>query len=171
MRISDRIAAAPKADPFTVTADQMVSDAVATMAERSYGAAIVVDGDKKVVGILTERDVVKRIVDPGLDARATPVSQIMTANPSVATESDEIEAWMKTMSQKRFRRIPVVDGEGRIKAVLTQTDLMAYAWPVLLAQTKDLAERDARKNFYVLMIGGCILIYAIAMVIIANVMF
>lgn len=127
MRNSDRIAAAPKAESFTVTEDQMVSDAVATMAERNYGAAIVVDAEKKAVGIRTERDVIRRIVDPGIDARSTTVGAVMTHNPSVARESDEIESWRKTMSQKRFRRMPVIDGDGRITAVRTQTGLMAYA--------------------------------------------
>ncbi|MEO0568668.1 MAG: CBS domain-containing protein [Pseudomonadota bacterium] len=165
MLIGDRLASQPKAPPFTVTKDQMVADAVTTMAERNYGATIVVDDDERVVGILTERDVVRKIVDAGIDAKATPISEVMTSDPSVALETDEVESWMKTMSEKRFRRIPVVDDQHKIRAILTQTDLIAYAWPVLLAQTKEIAERDSRRRFYALLIGGGILIYALAMVI------
>lgn len=168
MQIRDRLAASPKPEPFTVTADQKVSDAVSKMSELNYGSAVVVDADRKVVGILTERDIVKRLVDEGRDANQTPVSSIMTADPSVARETDEIEQWMRTLSHKRFRRVPVVDGDNRIKAVLTQTDLVAYSWPILMEQAKELAEISARRNYVLLLIGGGILIYAIAMVVIAQ---
>ncbi|MEM7733865.1 MAG: CBS domain-containing protein [Pseudomonadota bacterium] len=170
MLIKDRLAGQPKAPPSTVTEDQMVADAVTVMAERNYGAMIVVDDDDKVTGILTERDVVKRIVGAGKSADGMKVSDIMTRDPSVAREDDEIETWMKTMSQKRFRRIPVVGDDDRLIAILTQTDLIAYAWPVLLSQTKELALRESRRMFYALLIGGGLLIYAIAMVILARVL-
>ncbi|MEL6647652.1 MAG: CBS domain-containing protein [Pseudomonadota bacterium] len=170
MLIKDRLAAQPKAPPSTVTEDQLVSDAVAIIAERNYGAMIVVDGDNKVTGILTERDVVKRIVGPGKPVEGMKVSEIMTRDPSVAREDDEIETWMKTMSQKRFRRIPVVGDDDRLLAILTQTDLIAYAWPVLLAQTKELALRESQRMFYALLIGGGLLIYAVAMVVVAKVL-
>ena len=101
MRIKDRLASQPKAPPSTVSEEQMVSDAVSTMADRNYGAMIVVDGDDKVTGIITERDVVKRIVVAGLDAETTPIASVMTRDPDVAQEDDEGEEWMKTMSQIR----------------------------------------------------------------------
>ena len=164
MQIKDRLASNPKAEPYTVTADQSVAEAVAGMAEHNYGSAIVVDADQKVIGILTERDVMKRLVHAGLDAKETAVSAIMTPNPSLARETDDIEDWMRTMSKDRFRRVPVVDGADRIKAVLTQTDMIAYSWPVLMRQAKEIAEINARKNYVYLLIGGGILIYSIAMV-------
>lgn len=164
MQIRDRLAAHPKPEPFTVEADQMVSDAVSKMSEFNYGSAIVVDEQKKVIGIVTERDIVKRLVNAGLDAKDTPVSAIMTSSPRLARETDEIEEWMRTMSQNRFRRIPIVDEEDRVRAVLTQTDMVAYSWPLLVEQAKQNAERDARKNYVILLIGGAILIYSIAIV-------
>ncbi|MEM6757870.1 MAG: CBS domain-containing protein [Pseudomonadota bacterium] len=169
MRIKDRLASQPKAPPSTVSEEQMVSDAVKTMANRNYGAMIVVNDDNKVTGIITERDVVKRIVDAGVDAQKTPISDVMTRDPDVAREDDEIEEWMKTMSQKRYRRIPVVDEENRILAILTQTDLVAYSWPLLLARTKDDALKESRRMFYSLLIGGGLLAYAVAMVVIIRV--
>ncbi|MEM6693982.1 MAG: CBS domain-containing protein [Pseudomonadota bacterium] len=169
MLIKDRLASQPKATPATVSEDQMVAEAVKTMAARNYGAMIVVDPDQKVTGIITERDVVKRIVDAGLDAEKTPISEVMTRDPDVAHEDDQIEEWMRTMSEKRYRRIPVVDADNRIRAILTQTDLVAYSWPLLLAKTKEEALRESRRMFYALMIGGGLLIYAIAMVIVLRV--
>lgn len=168
MRIKDRLASQPKAPPATLSEEQMVSEAVSVMAARNYGAMIIVDADDKVTGIITERDVVKRIVDAGLDAKTTPISEVMTRDPDVAREDDQIEEWMKTMSQKRYRRIPVVDDNDKISAILTQTDLVAYAWPVLLARTKEEAVKDSRRMFYALLIGGGLLIYAIAMLVIVR---
>ncbi|MEM1233045.1 MAG: CBS domain-containing protein [Pseudomonadota bacterium] len=168
MRIKDRLASQPKAKPSTVSEEQMVADAVKTMADLNYGAMVVVDSDNKVTGIVTERDVVKRIVNVGLDANNTPIANVMTRDPDVAHEDDQIEEWMKTMSQKRYRRIPVVDEDKRILAILTQTDLVAYSWPLLLARTKEQALQESRRMFYSLLIGGGLLIYAIAMVIIVR---
>ncbi len=166
MQIKDRLAASPKPEPFTVKATQMVSEAVEKMAEFNYGSAIVIDDDQKVIGIITERDIVKRLVKPGLVAANTPISSIMTEGPRVAREDDEIEDWMQVMSRDRFRRIPVVDGSDKIKAILTQTDMVAYSWPVLMRQATEIAERDARRNYVYLLIGGAALIYAIAMVVV-----
>ena len=168
MQIKDRLAASPKAAPFTVKADQMVADAVAGMAEHNFGSAIVVDDDDKVIGILTERDIVKRLVNAGRSAGETPVSAIMTAEPRVARVNDELEHWMREMTQGRFRRVPIVDEAGRVTSVLTQTDMVAYAWPVMMSQAKDLADREARRNTVLLMIGGGILVYAIAMVVVVD---
>ncbi len=168
MQIKDRLAASPKAAPFTVKSEQMVTDAVAGMAEHNFGSAIVVDDDNKVIGILTERDIVKRLVNAGRSAGETPVSAIMTAEPRVARESDELEHWMREMTQGRFRRVPIVDEAGRVTSVLTQTDMVAYAWPVMMSQAKDLADREARRNTVLLMIGGGILVYAIAMVVVVD---
>lgn len=168
MLIKDRLSSQPKAAPSTVSPSQMVTDAVAVMAEKNYGAMVVVDAEDKVVGIITERDVVKRIVNAGVDASKTPISEVMTHDPDVAVEDDEIEEWMKTMSQKRYRRIPVVDEDNRIRAILTQTDLVAYAWPVLLARNKEVALRESRRLFYSLLFGGGLLIYAIAMILVVK---
>lgn len=166
MQIKDRLAANPKPEPYTVTADQMVSEAVSGMAQLNFGSAVVVDADRKVIGILTERDILKRLVDQGLDAKETPVSAIMTSEPRVARETDEIEDWMRDMTQRRFRRVPVVDENHRITAILTQTDLVAYSWPVMMEQAKELAQISARRNYIMLLIGGFVLVYAVAMVLI-----
>ena len=59
-----------------------------------------------------------------------------------------------------------MDEDNRLRAILTQTDLVAYSWPILLERSKEEALRETRRMFYTLLIGGGLLIYAIAMVLI-----
>ena len=82
--------------------------------------------NKQVVGVVTERDVMKKVVAKKLNATNTSVSEIMTTNPRVARETDDLIDWLRIMSNERFRRLPVVDENGQIKAVFTQGDFVSY---------------------------------------------
>ncbi len=165
MLIKDRLESSPMPKPLTVLPDQLVSEAVTSMARFDYGSAIVVDKADKVVGILTERDILKRLVGQGLDAKDTRVSEIMTKNPQVARENDEIVGWMQTMTKERFRRLPVVDDDNHIKAVITQTDIVAFTWPKLMEQARQLGSLTVRRNYHILLIFGGIVLYTILLVI------
>ena len=118
-RLMDRPEYLSKQQPLTSSADTSVFDAVAKMAEKNYGAVVIIDADKKVIGVVTERDVMNKLVAKELDARTTAVSDIMTANPRLAREIDDMIDWLRIISNERFRRLPVVDENGHIKAVFT----------------------------------------------------
>lgn len=150
--------------PLTVAPDQPVAEAVARMSELNYGSAIVVDGDQKVLGILTERDILKRLVNDGLEAKDTAVSKIMTPNPRLAHEEDELVTWMRIMTQERFRRLPIVGDDQRIKAVMTQTDIVSFTWPRLLEQATQLAKVGVKRNYQILLIAGGVAVYSLALV-------
>src|SRR5438477_23438 len=72
---------------FTVQRDAMVTDAVRLMAERNVGIVIVLDGSR-LVGVLSERDVVRRVVDAGRDPARTCVMEVMTGGVIVAGPGD-----------------------------------------------------------------------------------
>lgn len=163
MLIKDRLESSPMPKPLTVKPSQLVSEAVASMSRLNYGSAVVVDGDQKVIGIVTERDILRRLVNEGLDAKVTPVSAIMTANPQVAHENDEIVKWMRVMTKERFRRLPIVDDDNRIKAVITQTDIVSFTWPKLMEQAQALAKLTIKRNYQILLVFGGILIYSLAL--------
>ncbi len=164
MALRDRPEYASKPRPLTFAADTMTSEAVAAMSEKNFGSVVVVDADDKVTGIVTERDIMKKIVNGGLDASKTPLSKIMTADPRVAQETDDLVDWLRIMSNERFRRLPVVDAEGRIKAVFTQGDFVSYTWPDLIYQATQLAKASLFKNWHFWLIGGGIALYSIIMV-------
>lgn len=162
-RLKDRPEYASKPKPLTRSPDTNVAEAVAAMSEKNYGSVIVVDGDEKVIGVVTERDVMNKLVGQALDPVQTKLSDIMTENPRLAREDDDIIDWLRMMSNERFRRLPVVDDNGRIKAVFTQGDFVSYTWPDLLYQMQQLAKAEVTRHFPYYLIFGGIAVYTIAM--------
>jgi CBS domain-containing protein len=167
-RLMDRPEYKLKQQPLTCSLDTSVFDAVLEMSEKNYGAVIVIDDQKKVVGVVTERDVMNKLVAGEMDARSTLVSEIMTPNPRLARETDDMIDWLRIMSNERFRRLPVVDEHGHIKAVFTQGDFVSYTWPDLIYQMRSIATATVSKNWAVFLIGGGIALYTLVMVIVLN---
>ena len=165
-RLMDRPEYQLKQQPLTCLPKTSVLDAVMKMAEKNYGAVVVVNEERKVIGVVTERDVMKKIVAPGLDASKTLVEEIMTKNPRLARETDDLIDWLRIMSNERFRRLPVVDDKGEIKAVFTQGDFVSYTWPDLMYQMKSIATATVSKNWALFLIGGGIALYSIVMFIV-----
>ncbi len=164
MRTRDRPEFATKPKPLTLPRDATVAEAVARMSELNFGSVIVVDAERKVEGVVTERDVMKRLVNQGRDAATTRLAEIMTSNPRVAREDDDILDWLRIMSNERFRRLPVVDAEGRIVAVMTQGDFVSYTWPDLIYQVRHTLRTNVVKNQHLLLIGGGIMLYSLVMI-------
>lgn len=168
-RLMDRHEYRNKPRPLTRGPEVMVADAVAAMSDLNYGCVIVTDPDDKVIGVVTERDIMNKVVGRGLDAKTTPLSAIMTENPRLARETDDMFEWLRLMSNERFRRLPVVDDQGRIKAVFTQGDFVSYTWPDLMGQMGTMLRAQAAGNFHYLAVGGSILIYTLLIVIVLGV--
>ena len=109
-----------------------------------------------------------KLVAKELDARGTVLSDIMTANPRLARETDDLIDWLRIMSNERFRRLPVVDDNGQIKAVFTQGDFVSYTWPDLMYQMKSIATATVSKNWPIFLIGGGIALYSLLMVVVMS---
>lgn len=165
-RLMDRPEYKSKQTPLTAKPEMSVFDAVTLMSEKNFGSVIVVDTEDRVIGVVTERDVMNKLVVGGLDAKKTSLSQIMTQNPRLARETDDMLDWLRIMSNERFRRLPVVDEEDRIKAVFTQGDFVSYTWPDLMYQMRSIAKATLSKNTQVFMIAGGVVLYTLLMIII-----
>jgi len=107
---------------FTVQRATTVSDAVRAMAAHNVGIVSVLEGDK-LVGVFSERDVVRRVVDRGLDPARTPVGDVMTTELVVADADEDYQAAMRKMDQANIRHLLVVS-EGRILSMISIRDLM-----------------------------------------------
>ena len=125
-KLKDRPEFSSKPKPVTFERHQKVSEAVEEMTKKNYGSVVIVDKSKKVVGICTERDILKKLVNKNLDPSRTNIEDIMTTNPRVGREDDDVLDWLRIMSNDRFRRLPVVDDKGEIKAIFTQGDFVSY---------------------------------------------
>ncbi len=163
-RLMDRTEYASKPKPITARPDETVAHGVGLMVAKNYGCVIIVDGDDKVIGVVTERDVMNKLVQQRLDAATTPLSAIMTPDPRTARETDNMLDWLRIMSNERFRRLPVVDDQGRIKALFTQGDFVSYTWPDLLGQIGSMARATVTSNLPYVLIGGGIAVYSLVMV-------
>lgn len=98
-----------------------VREAVKEMAARRIGAAMVVDDDK-LVGIFTERDVLTRVVAADRDPAATPLAEVMTANPDTIKASDAVVLALEIMSKRGYRHLPVVEGD-KLVGIVSIRDL------------------------------------------------
>ena len=164
MRIMDRPEFRTKPKPLTFPPDATVREAVRAMAEHRYGSVMVVDADEKVLGVFTERDLMRLVVDADRVASETTLAEVMTREPRLAHEEDSIVDWLRIMSNERFRRLPVVDSEGRLKMVFTQGDFVSYTWPELMHQARQIVRANASQNFHYLLIGGGVAVYTLLMI-------
>ncbi len=162
--LKDRPEFKTKIKPFTCTGDTPVKTAVKTMSEKNFGSVVVTNEQQVVIGVLTERDIMKKLVNQGKSAEETLVSQIMTTDVKVAHETDDVLDWLRIMSNERFRRLPVVDDSGRVICIFTQGDFVSYTWPDLIFQAKELAKAGLMKNFGAWLIGGGMVLYSLLMI-------
>ena len=108
----------------SVDANASVADAVAKMNTRRIGSIVVTRGDV-LAGILTERDVLTRIVANGLDPRNIEVCEVMTTELVTVELDTPIAIAIRLVSDKRCRHLPVVDG-GRVLGIVSGGDLTAW---------------------------------------------
>src|SRR3954470_12948523 len=115
---------------YYVDPARTVLDTVRYMVARNIGAvAVVKDGD--LVGIFTERDLMKRVVSHGLDVAQTIVRHVMTPDPKTVSPDDRITECTRLMKDNNFRHLPICDGK-RLKGVISLRDLILH----------DLAQKD-----------------------------
>ena len=166
-RLKDRPEFYNKPKPVTFLKNDKVIDAISIMAKNNFGSVVVTNEKLKVIGIVTERDIVKRLILKNLSAKTTTLEKIMTENPRVANENDNIIDWLRIMSNDRFRRLPVVDSEGKIKVIFTQGDFVSYTWPDLIFQASQMAKATFFKGFSVYGLLAMMILYTVAIIAVA----
>jgi CBS domain-containing protein len=108
---------------FTAAAGALVSEAVATLAEKRIGVLIVTSGDAEVKGILSERDIVRSLGERGAVCLSDPIDSMMTHDPICASLSDTGEQVLTVMTEGRFRHMPVVQN-GKLIGIVSQGDVV-----------------------------------------------
>ena len=110
-------------DPKRVTADQPVQDAAFIMREQDCGLVPVVDDDDRLVGVVTDRDLVLRVMCAGLRPDETRVDEAMTHRVHQAKTSDSVSDVHKIMSMHQIRRVPVINETGRLAGIVALADV------------------------------------------------
>ena len=129
---------------LTISTDTSINEAVRILAERRVGALVVADSMGRILGIVSERDVVRLLARAGAASLAGPVSTIMTAKVVTCTDVDTINQVMERMTEGRFRHLPVVD-DGRLAGIISIGDVVA-ARISELAMEKDALEGMIKGN-------------------------
>jgi CBS domain-containing protein len=93
----------------TISQGRSLSDAIAMLKERRIGALVVTGAEPPLVGIFSERDVVRAFATHGADAFAMPVSDFMSAEVTTCSESATMDALMALMTDQRIRHVPVIE--------------------------------------------------------------
>jgi len=106
-------------DVTLVAAEESVQNAAQAIADID-SRVILVGVEGRVVGILTIRDILIRLVAAGLDPTATPVSQVMSSSLFTCTEEDTAESVAENMAEHRIEQMPVLDAGGRLVGMITR---------------------------------------------------
>ncbi|KGN35738.1 histidine kinase [Knoellia flava TL1] len=137
MRISD-VVKRKGGTVVTVRSDASVTDLLDLLAEHRIGAVVVSDDDATIAGIVSERDVVRHLQKDGAGILEGPVSAIMTAEVQTCSPEDELVALEHTMTENRFRHVPVVV-DGRLAAIVSIGDVVKHRITDLQAERDQLS--------------------------------
>jgi CBS domain-containing protein len=112
-------------DPVCCRPGDTVERAAQLMEQENVGPIPVIDGGqtKKLVGIVTDRDLALKVVAKGRDPKGTKVEEVMTSDPVTCRPEDGLQRAVSAMEEHQVRRIPVVDEGGRIVGIIAQGDI------------------------------------------------
>jgi CBS domain-containing protein len=105
------ILSAKGGDVISIEPAATLETAVRMLAERGIGALLVLGPDRRLVGILSERDIVRVLAEQGSGVLAQPLSQVMTRKVVTCSPSDTVDVLMERMTTGKFRHVPVVEQE------------------------------------------------------------
>lgn len=109
---------------ISISATASLVEAAGQLTARRVGALVVKDPDGALTGIFSERDLVHAIAVHGCDVLKERVEAHMTPNPVTCTENDSVDMVMETMTQRRFRHVPVLDDGGRLCGLVSIGDVV-----------------------------------------------
>ena len=110
-------------DVFTLGPNHKLSEAIAILAEHRIGALVITNGDNKIVGILSERDIVRCLAKDGSEALEHTVRSVMTPKVKICNENHTVNEVMEIMTRGRFRHLPV-EKDGQLDGIISIGDVV-----------------------------------------------
>lgn len=110
-------------DVQTLGPNEKLSEAVRLLAEHRIGALVITNGDRQIVGILSERDIVRALARGGHDALEGTVRNVMTPKVKICNELHTVNQVMEIMTQGRFRHLPV-EKDGQLDGIVSIGDVV-----------------------------------------------
>jgi CBS domain-containing protein len=109
----------------TIEPAATLEDAVAILAKHRIGALVVLGADQRVIGILSERDIVRALAELGAGALKTPLAEVMTRKVVTCGESETVGGIMERMTTGKFRHVPVLD-QDRLVGIVSIGDVVKH---------------------------------------------
>ena len=133
MKVRDIMTADPICCVLTDTAQRVAQ----MLRDNNIGCAPIVEDQqsRKLVGIITDRDLCCSVIADGLDPKTTTVVNLMTSQPVSCRDGDNLEKCERAMQEHKIRRMPVVDGEGCCIGIVSQADLALRCKPEEVSKT------------------------------------
>jgi CBS domain-containing protein len=122
--MTDQIGDVDLTPPITATADETVEAVIRRMREARHGCAQILEGER-LIGVFSERDVLSRVVQPGLDPAATPIGEVMTLRPTVLSGTDPPAHAIHRMVSQGFRHLPIMR-EGNLAGSISVRNILRY---------------------------------------------
>ena len=108
-------------DPVTLPPEATVKDACERMRDRRIGAVLIIEADRRLVGIYTGRDAVHRVLAAGKNAARTTLAEVMTRDPNAMPPGNTAIEARRLMEDGRFRHLPIVD-DGKVVGIVSRFD-------------------------------------------------
>ncbi|MGH9602664.1 MAG: CBS domain-containing protein [Terriglobales bacterium] len=124
--------------PAAVTLSASVRDAIQTMLDNRVGAVAIVDENRRVAGIFTERDVLRKLALSGSDPAQTPVRNLMTTPVQMATVETTPGEALEVMVDRHIRHLPIADANGKLLGILSIRHLLQSRVDDLTSQLDSL---------------------------------
>src|SRR4030095_1147996 len=131
---------AMSSNPCAIDADKPVAYAAKMMKDEDVGLAPIVEGER-LVGTLTDRDIVTRVVAEGKDPQSIPVREVASTSLVTVDPEQDLDEALGVMARHQVRRLPVVEEDGRLVGVLAQADVAREAMDT---QTGELVEKISK---------------------------
>ena len=110
--------------PTSVTTQHTTADAAELMKREDVGLLPIVSEDgRKLIGVLTDRDIVIKVIAEGKDPKSTAVTEVMSDSPVTCLPQESVESVMELMASKQVRRIPIIDRDGSLVGIVAQADV------------------------------------------------
>ena len=131
---------------YLAEAEESTYSAAQRMREHSVGTLVVLDKDKKPSGIVTDRDLVMKVIAEGKNPAEVKVSQVMTIHPRTLREDMPIEDGLHMMRGGQFRRLPVVDDKGALQGLVSIDDILELLAEELSQIAKIIESQTERRD-------------------------
>lgn len=144
--LNDAVNLLAPSEPICLPATATVHEAITKMLANRRAAVVIVDGDGRLIGIFTERDVLTRVVGQSRDVQGTMLAEVMTRDPEALSPRDRICFAVNRMNNAGYRTVPLVDAERRPIGIVTVSDVVKWLAEIFPEAVLNLRPGDEIKH-------------------------